>query len=597
MADYRAPLKEIRFTLEQIADLGALATLPGCDNAEPELVAAVLEEAAKFAEGVLAPINRAGDQQGARFENGMVRTAPGFAEAYRQFAGAGWNGVPFDPEHGGGGLPWAVSIAVQEMMTAANMAFCLCPLLTQGATEMLSAHGTAAQKATYLQKMVTGQWTGTMNLTEPQAGSDVGALRTRAEPVGDGTYRIKGQKIFITFGEHDMAENIVHLVLARLPDAPGGTRGISCFIVPKYLVNADGTLGAHNDLRCVSIEHKLGIHGSPTCVMSYGDQGGATGYLVGEENKGMRCMFTMMNNARLSVGLQGLAIAERAYQQAVAFARERRQGTPPTGGAGAGIVEHPDVRRMLLLMRSQIEAMRALIYLNAEAIDRARHHPDAAERAASQALVELLTPVSKGWSTDLGVELSSIGVQIQGGMGFIEETGAAQHFRDARIAPIYEGTNGIQALDLVMRKLPLEGGETVQRFIAGIKAIDADLAAAKAPAFAVIRRNLAEGVPALETTTAWFAGETGRDPAAAAAGATSYLRLFGTVAGGYLLARGALAAERLAATGADPGFHAAKIASARFYAEQVLPQAGALVGPVMAGAESLYAIPTELLSA
>jgi alkylation response protein AidB-like acyl-CoA dehydrogenase len=597
MADYRAPLKEIRFTLEHVADLGGLAKLPGCENAEPDLVAAVLEEAGKFAEGVLGPLNRVGDQEGAKFENGVVRTPTGFADAYKQFAEAGWNGVPFDPAFGGGGLPWAISIAVQEMMTSANMAFCLCPLLTQGAVEMMSHHGTEEQKATYLANMVTGKWTGTMNLTEPQAGSDVGALRTRAEPAGDGTYRITGQKIFITFGEHDMAENIIHLVLARLPGAPGGTRGISCFIVPKFLVNKDGSLGAHNDLRCVSIEEKLGIHGSPTCVMSYGDQGGAIGFLIGEENKGMRAMFTMMNNARLSVGLQGLAIAERAYQQAVAFARERKQGTPPRGGAGATIVEHPDVRRMLLTMRSQIEAMRGLIYLNAQSIDRAHHHPDAAERAKAQALVDLLTPVSKGWSTDLGVEISSLGVQVHGGMGFIEETGAAQHLRDSRIAPIYEGTNGIQALDLVMRKLPLEGGETVKRFIGEMKAIDAELGAAKDSAFAVMRSNLKSGVAALETATEWLAKTMPADPAAAAAGATPYLRMFGVVAGGYLLAKGALAAAKLKAEGADPQFHDAKVASARFYAEQILPQAAALAGPVMAGTDAIYAIPAELLSA
>ncbi|WP_119418331.1 acyl-CoA dehydrogenase [Desertibaculum subflavum] len=597
MADYRAPLKEIRFTLEHVADLGGLAKLPGCESAEPDLVAAVLEEAGKFAEGVLAPTNKAGDHEGARFENGVVRTAPGFAAAYKQFSEGGWNGVPFDPDFGGGGLPWAISIAVQEMMTSANMAFCLCPLLTQGAVEMISHHGTAEQKATYLANMVTGKWTGTMNLTEPQAGSDVGALRSKAEPNGDGSYRITGQKIFITYGEHDMAENIVHLVLARLPGAPGGTRGISCFIVPKFLVNADGSLGAHNDLRCVSIEEKLGIHGSPTCVMSFGDQGGATGWLIGEENKGMRSMFTMMNNARLSVGLQGLAIAERSYQQAVAFARERRQGSPPRGGANATIVEHPDVRRMLLLMRSQIEAMRGLIYLNAESIDRAHHHPDEAERAKAQALVELLTPVSKGWSTDLGVELTSIGVQVHGGMGFIEETGAAQHFRDSRIAPIYEGTNGIQALDLVMRKLPLEGGQTVRRFIGEMKALDEQLGEAKGPAFAALRGNLETAIAALEMATDWLAEASAGDPAAAAAGATPYLRMFGITAGGYLIAKGALAAAKLKAEGHDPAFHDAKIATARFYAEQVLPQAAALGGPVMAGTEAIYAIPAELLSA
>lgn len=593
MADYRAPLKEIRFTLNHIAGLPALAALPGGDNAEAGIVDAVLEEAAKFAAGVLGPLNRTGDLQGAKYENGVVRTTPGFADAYRQFVEGGWNGVPFDPDHGGGGLPWAVSLAVQEMMTSANMAFCLCPLLNQGAVEAISAHGTEEQKRIYLENMVSGRWTGTMNLTEPQAGSDVGALRSKAEKQADGTYRIQGQKIFITFGEHDMAENIIHLVLARLPGAPAGTRGISLFLVPKFLVNADGSLGARNDLRCVSIEHKLGIHGSPTCVMSFGDNGGAIGWLVGEENKGMRCMFTMMNNARLSVGLQGLAIAERAYQQAAAFARDRRQGKPPVGPETGGIIQHPDVRRMLLLMKSQIEAMRALVYLNAQSMDMARQHPDEGERKRAQHLVELLTPVSKGWSTDLGVELTSIGVQIHGGMGFIEETGAAQHMRDSRIAPIYEGTNGIQAADLVMRKLPLEGGETVRRFIAGIEGfaggLDGELAGFKAP--------LAAATAALKTATEWLLPKVGTDPVAVAAGSSAYLRLFGTVTGGYLLARGAEAAAKEAAAGNDTRFHKAKIATARFYIEQVLPQAAALVGPATAGAEALYAIDDELLCA
>jgi alkylation response protein AidB-like acyl-CoA dehydrogenase len=593
MADYRAPLKEIRFTLNHIADLPAVAAFPGCENADAGVVDAVLEEAAKFAAGVLGPLNRAGDLQGAKYENGVVRTSPGFADAYRQFVEGGWNGVPFEPDHGGGGLPWAVSLAVQEMMTSANMAFCLCPLLNQGAVEAISAHGTAEQKRIYLENMVSGRWTGTMNLTEPQAGSDVGALRSKAEKQADGTYRIHGQKIFITFGEHDMAENIIHLVLARLPGAPSGTRGISLFLVPKFLVNADGSLGERNDLRCVSIEHKLGIHGSPTCVMSFGDNGGAIGWLVGEENKGMRCMFTMMNNARLSVGLQGLAIAERAYQQAAAFARDRRQGKPPVGPENGGIIQHPDVRRMLLLMKSQIEAMRGLVYLNAQSMDVARHHPDAEERKRAQHLVELLTPVSKGWSTDLGVELTSIGVQIHGGMGFIEETGAAQHMRDSRIAPIYEGTNGIQAADLVMRKLPLEGGETVARFIAGIESftggLSGELSSFKAP--------LTAGVAALKAATEWMLPKVGADPVAAAAGSSAYLRLFGTVAGGYLLARGAQAAAKEAAAGNDVLFHKAKIAVARFYMEQVLPQAAALVGPATAGAEALYQIDDDLLCA
>ena len=596
MSTYVAPLKDMRFVLNELAGLAEVAKLPGYEEASPDTVDAILEEAAKFASEVLDPLNRVGDQEGSRWKDGVVTTPKGFKEAYRKYVEGGWGALPFGPEWGGQGLPKLVATVVEEMLTSSNMSFSLCPLLTQGAIHALELCGADALKQAFLPKMTQGSWTGTMNLTEPQAGSDLALVKTRARREGD-HYRITGQKIFITYGEHDMAENIVHLVLARLPGAPGGTRGISCFIVPKFLVNKDGSLGPHNDLRCVSIEEKLGIHGSPTCVMSFGDQGGATGFLIGEENKGMRSMFTMMNNARLSVGLQGLAIAERAYQQAVAFARERKQGTPPRGGANATIVEHPDVRRMLLTMRSQIEAMRGLIYLNAESIDRAHHHPDAAERAKAQALVELLTPVSKGWSTDLGVELTSIGVQVHGGMGFIEETGAAQHFRDSRIAPIYEGTNGIQALDLVMRKLPLEGGETVKRFIGQMKAIDGALGAAKEPGFTAMRGNLKSGVAALETATEWLARTMAADPAAAAAGATPYLRMFGIVAGGYLLAKGALAAAKLRAAGQDAAFHDAKIATARFYAEQVLPQAAALAGPVMAGTEAIYAIPAELLSA
>jgi alkylation response protein AidB-like acyl-CoA dehydrogenase len=599
MADYTAPLADMRFVLNHLVDLGGLAKLEGLEHAEPDLVDAVLEEAAKFAGGVLAPTNRSGDQHGAKLENGVVRTAPGFREAYKQFSAGGWNGVPFEQEWGGGGLPWAVAMAVQEMMTSANMAFCLCPLLTQGAVELIGAHGTAEQKALYLGKMTTGEWTGTMNLTEPQAGSDVGALRTKAVKHADGSYRITGTKIFITFGEHDMVENIIHLVLARLPDAPPGTRGISCFIVPKFLVNPDGSLGQRNDLRCVSLEHKLGIHGSPTCVMSFGDEAGAIGYLVGEENRGMRCMFTMMNNARLSVGLQGLAIAERSYQQALAFARERKQGRSLGADAveNAPIVQHADVRRMLLLMKSQIEAMRALIYLNAEAMDLARRHPDAKVREAKQGLVELLTPVSKGWSTDLGVELCSIGVQIHGGMGFVEETGAAQHMRDARIAPIYEGTNGIQALDLVMRKLPNQGGAPVREFFQQMQALVPKLEAVNAKDLLPIAAALREGLVALQKATDWLTGSLASDPNSAAAGASPYLRMFGVVAGGYLLGRQGLIAHKRLADGSGDDYCRAKLVTARFYAEQVLPQAAALLGPVTAGAGTLFALAPEQLSA
>jgi 3-(methylthio)propanoyl-CoA dehydrogenase len=591
MADYTAPLADMRFVLDHVAGIAEIAKLEGCASADADTLGAVLEEAGKFAGNGLAPLNRVGDKQGSKLENGVVRTPAGFAGAYRQFCDGGWNGVPFAPEHGGGGLPWAVAMAVQEMMTSANMAFSLCPLLTQGAVEAVAAHGTARQKEIYLPKLVGGQWSGTMNLTEPQAGSDVGALKTRAVPDGNGGWRITGTKIFITYGDHDMAENIVHLVLARTPGAPEGTKGISLFIVPKYLPNADGTPGKTNDLRCVSLEHKLGIHASPTCVMSFGDGGGAVGELIGEENRGMKCMFTMMNNARLSVGLQGLAIAERAYQQALAFAKERRQGRPIDApgfnpGGAVPIVAHPDVRRMLLTMKCQIDAMRALIYFTASCLDRARHHGDVAVRRKNQALVELLIPVAKAWSTDRGCDIASLAVQIHGGMGFVEETGAAQHYRDARIAPIYEGTNGIQALDLITRKLPLAGGEPVKELIATMRAVERDLAAR--PALQALRQPLLAGIDALEQGSQWMLGAIGRDARLAAGGATPYLNLFGTVAGGWLLA-----AQALAASGLDPadGQAAQKIASAQFYAAQILPQASGWLAAATEGADALAAIP------
>jgi 3-(methylthio)propanoyl-CoA dehydrogenase len=481
-----------------------------------------------------------------------------------------------------------VSIVIQEMLTAANMAFSLCPLLTHGAIEMLLHHGSADQQATYLEKLVTGEWTGTMELTESEAGSDVGALRTRAVPAVDGSWRITGQKIFITYGEHDMAGQIVHLVLARVPDAPPGTRGISCFIVPKYLVAQDGSLGGRNDIRCVSIEHKLGIHASPTCVMSYGDQGGAVGYLIGEANRGMRYMFTMMNNARLSIGLQGLAIGERAYQAALVYAQERRQGRAvgAPGPASSPIVEHPDVRRMLLTMKAYIEAMRCLLYLNASSIDLGRHHPDPEVRQARQELVELLTPVSKAWCSDLGVELTSIAIQVYGGMGYVEEAGVAQYFRDSRIAPIYEGTNGIQAVDLVERKLPMRGGAVVKEFLAGIDALDPDLAAA-GPELASMRVSLATAVAALAEATDWIMGHLLTSGDDALAGATPYLTMFGLVAGGWLLARSALAAHRLLPDASDKAFLEEKIATARFYAEHLLPQAAGLLAAATSGAAGL----------
>lgn len=596
--DYVAPVKDMRFTLEHVAGLADLARLPGLENAEAETVAAVLEEAAKFAAGVLSPLNRGGDQHGAKAENGVVRTAPGFADAYKKFVEGGWNGMPFPEELGGGSMPWAVTMAAQEMVQSANLSFSLCPLLTQGAIDAIMAHGTDEQKAMYLPKMVSGEWTGSMNLTEPQAGSDVGALKSKAVPVGDGTYRISGSKIFITYGEHDMAENIIHLVLARLPDAPAGTKGISLFIVPKVLVNKDGSLGKRNDLRVVSLEHKLGIHASPTCVMSYGDNGDCVGYLLGAENQGMRCMFTMMNNARLSVGCQGLAIAERAYQQALDYAEQRKQGRHPGMNAEqhVAIIEHADVRRTLMLMRSLTEACRGLIYLNAAAIDRAHHLPDEAARKEAKALVELLTPLSKAWSTDIGCEVASMGVQIHGGMGFIEETGAAQHYRDARILPIYEGTNGIQAIDLVTRKLPLNGGETVKALFAQIAAVVAETAKA-GEGFTSIHANLDAALKSLSKASQWIGGQLAKNPDAALAGATPYLRAFATTVGGWLLARQALAAKAEIAGGATDPYFTAKIVSARLFADQVLTGVDGLCRSATDGSTSLADVTPELLRA
>jgi 3-(methylthio)propanoyl-CoA dehydrogenase len=594
MAEYVPPLQDIRFVLEQLVDLDGLSKLEPYAHADPDTVLGVIEESGRFMAEVIAPLNPVGDAVGCTLDgNGNVTTPPGFKEAYRQYVEAGWGAVPFPDDFGGGGFPWLVAVVMQELMASASMAFSLCPLLTQGAIHMLEQHGSPAQQATYLEKMVTGEWAGTMNLTEPQAGSDLGAVRAKAVPADDGAWRISGQKTFITFGEHDLADNIIHLVLARVPDAPPGTRGISCFIVPKYLVEDDGSLGARNDLRCVSIEHKLGIHASPTCVMSYGDAGGAVGYLIGEANQGMRYMFTMMNTARLSVGLQGLAITERAYQDALRYAQERRQGRAigAPKGESSPIVEHPDVRRMLLTMRAYLEAMRALLYTNAISIDLARHHHDLVEREARRELVELLTPVSKAWCTDLGVELASVGLQVHGGMGYIEETGVAQYLRDSRIAPIYEGTNGIQAIDLVMRKVPMRGGGVVADLLAQIEALGPELDAA-GQELAGIRSALATGVSVLREATDWILSRGPAEPNDVLAGATPYLRLSGLVIGGWLMARSALAASRLLRTagGADAAFLQEKIDTARFYAGQLLPQAAGLLPAVTAGAGPLFRV-------
>ncbi len=573
MSDYAAPLADIRFVMAEVAGLDDVITLPGLEEISTDLVDAVLHEAARFAGEAVAPLNRVGDAQGAVLENGVVRTADGFRDTYRRFCEGGWNGAPFDPEYGGQGLPWLVSTALTEMWQSACLSFSLGPLLTQGAVDLLAHHGSDAQKALFLEKMISGEWTGTMNLTEPQAGTDVGALRTRAVPVGGGVYRIKGQKIFISYGDHDWTDNVVHMVLARTPDAPHGIRGVSLFIVPKILVNEDGSLGARNDLRPVGLEHKLGIHASPTCVMAYGEGDGALGMLVGEENCGIQYMFTMMNNARLGVGLQGLSMAERAYQQARAFAMERLQGRDEmTGEKGpVPILRHPDVRRMLMTMKARIEAMRALCYWVAAASDLAQRGGD----AEAQARVDLMIPVVKAWCTDLGVEIASLGVQVHGGMGFIEETGAAQHMRDSRIAPIYEGTNGVQAMDLIARKLARDGGAALCAQIALMRQDN--------PAGA-----LAAAIDAVERAGALVLGRLGREFGAAAAAAVPFCRLLGLATGGWLLARGAAAAERRLADGAeDVEFLEGKRLTARFYADTLLPESGALLAAIEAagGAE------------
>ena len=598
MTDYAPPLKEMQFALDHVAGLGAVVSLPGYGYATPDMAAAILEEGGKFASQVLAPLNATGDRAGVRLENGVLTTPEGFPAAYRAFVEAGWPSLQFDPEHGGQGLPWLLSTAAMELWNTANLSFALCPMLTQGAAEMLALYGTEEQKRVYLPRMVSGAWTGTMNLTEPQAGTDLGEIRTRAEAAGDGRFRIKGQKIFITFGEHDMAENIVHMVLARLPDAPQGVRGISLFLVPKYLPDGAGEPGERNDLRCLSSEDKLGIHAAPTCVMAFGEAEGAVGWLVGEENQGLAHMFDMMNNERLAVGLQGVAIMERAYQQAVAFARERIQGRDEaTGQPGAPIIRHADVRRMLLTMRAKTEAGRALAYTAAAMLDTARRHPDEAVRAAENALVEFLTPIVKAWPTDAAVETASIGIQVHGGMGFIEETGAAQHYRDARILPIYEGTNGIQARDLVGRKVMRDGGETARSFLARLRRGEAALAAFhQDPAIAAIRARLVDGIDALSEATEWLLHAGKDDPQRPMAAAAPYLSLAGTVAGAWLLGRGAAAARGaldVDSGSADRAFLEAKIATARFFAEHLLPPAIALRDTIARGSDPILAMPVE----
>ncbi len=583
MSNYTPPLRDMLFAMKELGGLDVVLAQPGNEELSADLVDAILDEASKFASNVLAPINKQGDMQGCRWSDGTVTTADGFKQAYAGFCESGWNGMPARTEFGGQGLPTLLSTAVLEMWKASNMAFSLCQMLTLGAVEAIAHHGSDALKQRYLPAMVEGRWTGTMNITEPQAGSDLAAIRTKAIPEGD-HYRISGTKIFITWGEHDMADNIVHLVLARLPDAPAGVKGISLFLCPKFLVNADGTLGERNDLVCASIEHKMGIHGSATAVMSFGEGPGAIGWLVGEPNQGLACMFTMMNHARLNVGLEGVAISERAYQQARGFALERVQGKTlgRDGSPSATIIGHPDVRRMLMDMKARVEAMRALAYYTAGQMDRAHGHADPAMRQSAQAVVDLLIPVVKGWCTENALGITSTGVQIHGGMGFIEETGASQHLRDARITTIYEGTTGIQANDLIGRKLARDGGAAMRRLIGAMGDDAASIGVTGDAVLGTLAAALASGVRALAEATDWLLAAPGRD---AAAGAVPYLKLCGTVIGGWLMARSADAATtQLARSDADPDFLAAKRITAQHYALHVLPEAGALRDAVLHGA-------------
>ena len=599
---YRAPINDMLLALNHGAGLQAAVKAGHYGDFDSDIAAAVLEEAGRFASAVLAPLNRVGDEHGIKLDGGHVTTAPGWPDAYRRWTEAGWNAVSGPEAFGGQGLPLAINAVCTEIWSASNIAFGLCPLLTLSAIEALDAHGSDELKKIYLEKLVSGEWTGTMQLTEPQAGSDVGALRTRAERAADGSYRIKGTKIFITYGDHDMTDNIVHFVLARLPDAPAGTKGISLFLIPKFLVNADGSLGSRNDIYASGVEHKLGMHASPTCTMTMGDHGGAIGYLIGEENRGMQCMFTMMNQARLGVGLEGVGIADRAYQQALAFAQERRQGRA-VGKAGdrqgdgpEPIIVHPDVKRMLMQMRALTAAARTICYATAVALDVSVRATDAKTRALAAARGALLTPIAKAFSTDIGNEVTSLGVQIHGGMGFIEETGAAQHYRDARIAAIYEGTNGIQSIDLVTRKISQSGGETLKRMIAGYRATAAQVNKLNDPAFGAVAARMEEGIVSLEGASQYLLAALGKNSVEIFAGATPYLRLFGLVAGAAYLAEAALASHAAVASGDHDPAHAARIATARFFAENLLPATSGLERAVVSGSQSVLQAEAALVA-
>jgi alkylation response protein AidB-like acyl-CoA dehydrogenase len=593
MHEYQAPLADMKFVLRELVGLELLSQLPGFSDLTLDVADAVLDEAAKFAGGVLSPLNRSGDLEGARWQEGQVLTASGWKQAYTRFAADGWNALSCSAELGGQNLPRALSALVEEMWNGANMAFALCPMLTRGAIDAIELRGSEAQRNTYLPKMVSGEWTGTMNLTEPQAGSDLSAVRTRAVPSGDGRYRITGQKIFITYGEHDLTGNIIHMVLGRVAGAPEGVKGISLFLVPKFLVNADGSLGERNDVYCVSIEHKLGIHASPTCVLAYGQNGGAIAELIGEENRGLEYMFIMMNAARYSVGLEGVGLSERAYQTALAYARERIQSTEAgvRGGPRVPIVRHPDVRRMLMIMKSQTEAMRALSGVVAVSLDAARLHPSAEERERHQSVADLMIPVIKGWCTENSVDIASLGLQVHGGVGFVEETGAAQFVRDARITPIYEGTTGIQANDLIGRKLARDGGRAAQTVIAQMRVLAGNLVVV--PNLTGAATAFSAAIDALERAIRYVVENYATDIRAVSVGAVPMLKLFGIVAGGWQLLRSAvISQQRLAESngnGADAGFHEAKILTARFYADHVLSQASGLGYSIVHGAAGALA--------
>ena len=591
---YTAPLKDMLFNIRHLARIEEIAQMPGFEDAGLETAQAVLEEAARFNQDVVAPLNEAGDRNPSSWNDGVVTTTAGFKEAFQQFAAGGWQGLQHPADFGGQGLPKTIGAACGEMLNSANLSFALCPLLTDGAIEALLTAGSDALQATYLEKLVSGEWTGTMNLTEPQAGSDLALVRTRAEPLPDGRYKLFGTKIFITYGEHDMADNIVHLVLARVQGAPEGVKGISLFVAPKFLVNADGSLGQRNDVRCVSIEHKLGIKASPTAVLQFGDAGeGAIGELVGEENRGLEYMFIMMNAARYAVGVQGIAVAESAYQKAAAFAKERVQSRPVDGSvaASAPIVHHPDVRRMLMTMRALTEGCRAMASVAAAAYDAAHHHADAQVRKDNQAFYEFMVPLVKGYSTEMSLEVTSLGVQVHGGMGFIEETGAAQFYRDARILPIYEGTTAIQANDLVGRKTARDGGKGAKAIAAQVEATEAELAKSGSADAQAVARRLAAARQAFAQVVDFIAGASRSDPNAIYAGSVPYLMLAGNLVAGWQLGRALLAAEQH--RGEDPAFMQAKIATARFYAEHILTRAPGQRDAIVEGAASVTALPLE----